>query len=38
MLNGGAMAYVMRQIIYGENIQSGRIIIPLDTLGDTLKK
>lgn len=32
MLNGGAAAYVIRQIIYGENTQNGRIMIPLDTI------
>lgn len=38
MLNGGATAYVIRQIIYGENIQSGRIMIPVDTIAGELKK
>lgn len=38
MLNGGACAYVIRQIIYGEGIQSGRVMFPIDTITAELKK
>lgn len=38
MVNGGAAAYVIRQIIFGEGIQSGCIMIPVDTIAEGLKK
>jgi hypothetical protein len=38
MVNGGAAAYVIRQIIYGEGIQSGRIMIPIDMIADEQKQ
>jgi hypothetical protein len=38
MLNGGACAYIIRQIIYGEEIQSGRVMFPIDTIAAELKK
>lgn len=38
MLNGGACAYIIRQIINSEKIQSGRAMFPIDTIVAELKK